>query len=91
VVTRRCEVFGTMKPSPQDERRNREGTMYLPASRRVGARVDGTEKVTELLINVVRTNKPKTLIGLSQKACGWNRGFPFPYRRQDNHRRTNGS
>jgi hypothetical protein len=51
--------------------------MCLPASRRVGARVDGTEKVTELLINVVRTNKPKTLIGLSQKARGGNRCFPF--------------
>ncbi len=42
---------------------------------RVGARVDGMENASEPLINVVRTNKPKTLIGLSQKACGWNRCF----------------
>ncbi len=42
---------------------------------RVGARVDGMENVSEPLINVVRTNKPKTLIGLSQKACGWHRCF----------------
>ena len=77
MVTRRCEVLGTMKPSLPGEHRNREGTMCLPASRRVGARVDGTEKVTELLLNVVRTNKPKTLKGLGQKARGGNRCFPF--------------
>ena len=39
--------------------------------------MDGMEKVTEPLLNVVRTNKPKTLTGLSQKARGWNRCFPF--------------
>jgi len=39
--------------------------------------VDGMEKVTEPLLNVVRTNKPKTLSGLSQKARGWNRCFPL--------------
>ncbi len=51
--------------------------MCLRASRRVGARVDGMENVSEPLINVVRTNKPKALTGLSQKARGWNRCFPF--------------
>jgi hypothetical protein len=39
--------------------------------------VDGTENAREPWINVVRTNKPKTLIGLSQKACGGHRSFPF--------------
>jgi len=39
--------------------------------------VDGMEKITEPLINVVKTNKPKTLIGLSQKARGGNRCFSF--------------
>ena len=77
MVTRRCEVLGTMKPSPKGERRTREGTTCLQASLRVGARVDGMEKVTEPLLNVVRTNKPKTLLGLSQKARGWHRCFPF--------------
>ena len=31
---------------------------------------DGMVNPGELLINVVRTNKPKMLTGLSQKACG---------------------
>jgi hypothetical protein len=31
---------------------------------------------SELLINVVRTNKPKALIGLNQKVCGWVYGLP---------------
>ena len=39
------------------------------------------ENASELLINVVRTNKPKTLEGLSQKASGRYRKFPFSYRR----------
>jgi hypothetical protein len=77
VVTRRCEVLGTMKPSPKGERRNRKETMCLRASTRVGARVEDMENVSEPLINVVRTNKPKALTGLSQKAWGWNRCFPF--------------
>ena len=77
MVTRRCEVLGTMKPLPKGERRNREETACLQASMRVGARVDGMENVGEPLTNVVRTNEPKTLIGLSQKACGWNRCFPL--------------
>ena len=62
-----------MKPSPKGERRDREATMFLQASLRVGARVDGMEKVSEPLINVVKTNKPKALIGLSQKARGGDR------------------
>ena len=32
----------------------------------------------ELRINVVRTNKPKSLIGLNQKVRGWMYGLGFP-------------
>ena len=38
--------------------------------------MDGMENAGEPLINVVRTNKPKALIGLSPKACGGQRSFP---------------
>lgn len=31
---------------------------------------DGRANESELLLNVVRSSKPKTLTGLSQKACG---------------------
>ena len=41
--------------------------LRLPASRQLGARVDGMVNTHELPINVVRTNKPKMLTGLSQK------------------------
>lgn len=43
---------------------------------RSGARVNDMENACELLINVVRTNKPKMLTGLNQKASGWHRGSP---------------
>jgi len=36
------------------------------------------ENACELLINVVRTNKPNMLTGLNQKVSGWYRGFPLP-------------
>ena len=80
---RRCEALGTTKPHPnrvagspvRDSRR-------LPASRRSGARVDGRANSGELLINVVRTSKPKTLTGLNQTGK-WPRAgvSPFPGRR----------
>jgi len=38
---------------------------------------DGMVNTCELLINAVRTNKPKMLTGLSQKACGLVEEFPF--------------
>ena len=46
----------------------------------------------ELLINVVRSDKPKTLTGLSQKGTwsGVSDSF-IPYRRQHDHRRTGGT
>jgi hypothetical protein len=36
------------------------------------------ENACELLINVVRTNKPNMLTGLNQKVSGRYRGVPFP-------------
>lgn len=36
----------------------------------VGARVDGMANPGELLINVVRSNKPKALTGLNHKVSG---------------------
>ena len=65
---RRCEALGTTYPHPNwvagtPVRESRR----LPASRRSGARVDGRANSGELLINVVKTSKPKMLIGLNQK------------------------
>ena len=53
-----------------------EGIRRLPASRRSGARVDGMANSGELLINVVRTSKPKALRGLDQKVRGQVQGYP---------------
>jgi len=82
-VIRRCEALGTTYPHPirvaglpvREPRR-------LPASGRSGARVDGMANSGELLINVVRTSKPKTLRGLNQNGTWPSAGaFPFPCRR----------
>jgi hypothetical protein len=60
-------------------RTSREGTRRLPASWRSGARVDGMANSGELLINVVRSNKPKALRGLNQKVRGQvQRDLPSP-------------
>ena len=77
VGTRWCEKPGTRELSSQDERQNREEMVCLRASTWGSTRVDGMENAGEPLIHVVRTNKPKTLRGLSQKACGGHRRFPF--------------
>jgi hypothetical protein len=80
---RRCEALGTTYPHP-----NRvagapvRGSRRLPASRRSGTRVDGMANSGELPINVVRTSKPKMLIGLNQNGTWPSAGvFPFPGRR----------
>ena len=57
---------------------SREGTRRLLALKRSGTRVDGMANPGELLINVVRTSKPKTLIGLNQKVRGQVQGIPLP-------------
>ena len=59
-----------MELSSQDERQNREEMVCLRASTWGSTRVDGMANSGELLINVVRTNKPKTLRGLNQKVRG---------------------
>jgi hypothetical protein len=60
-------------------RTSRKGTRRLPAPRRSEARVDGMANSGELLINVVRSNKPKALRGLNQKVRGQvQRDLPSP-------------
>ena len=63
--------------SPSGGRISREGIRRLPTPRRSGARVDGMANSGELLINVVRSNKPKALIGLNQTVRGQVQG-PLP-------------
>jgi hypothetical protein len=62
--------------SPSGGRISREGIRRLPTPRRSEARVDGRANSGELPINVVRSNKPKALIGLNQKVCGQVQGYP---------------
>jgi hypothetical protein len=58
-------------------RSSREGIRRLLTPRRSGARVDGRANSGELLINVVRSSKPKALIGLNQTVRGQVQG-PLP-------------
>jgi len=69
-------------------RTSREGIRRLLAPRRSGAKVDGMANSSELLINVVRSSKPKALIGLNQKVSGLVQGFPLPLPSLSSHRRT---
>ena len=43
---------------------------------------------SELLLNVVRTNKPKGLTGLAQKGCGQVETLPYRLPQMVCHRRT---
>ena len=49
----------------------REGGYSTRTIRELGARLGNMVNVSELLINIVRINKPKMLIGLNQKVCDW--------------------
>ena len=52
--------------------------MYLSASRRRGARMDGMANPGERSINIVIDTKPKVLAGLSQKGTvAGTRTLPF--------------
>jgi hypothetical protein len=63
-------------------RASRERTRRLLAPRRSETRVDGMANSGELPINVVRTDKPKALIGLDQNGTWPGAGAsPFPCRR----------
>jgi hypothetical protein len=50
--------------------------------------LNGMVNKSELLINVVKANKPKMLTGLDQKVRGQVQGFQFPLSQMKNHRRT---
>ena len=71
-------------------RASREGARRLLALRRSGTRVDGRANPGELLINVVRTDKPKTLTGWNQKVSGQVPGIPLPRPSLSSHRRMSG-
>jgi hypothetical protein len=60
----------------QGGRASRERARRLLALRRSGAKVDGMANSGELLINVVRSSKPKALRGLNQKVRGQVQGCP---------------
>ena len=63
----------------QGGRASRERARRLLAPRRSGAKVDGMANSSELLINVVRSSKPKALRGLNQKVRGQvQRDLPSP-------------
>src|SRR5271165_4773763 len=63
----------------QGGRASRERARRLLALRRLGAKVDGMANSGELLINVVRSSKPKALRGLNQKVRGQVQGgLPSP-------------
>ena len=57
-------------PSSKGVSRIREEEGESASITRKGTRLEGKVKVTELLITSVTKNKPKMLIGLSQKASG---------------------
>ena len=52
------------------------------------ARLDGMANVSELLLNSVKNDKPKMLIGLSQKASGGIAYSRFKLQGQHHHRKT---
>ena len=71
--------WDNVTPPRRGGRTSREGIRRLPAPRRSGARVDGMANSSELLINVVRSSKPKALTGLNQKVRGQvQRDLPSP-------------
>jgi hypothetical protein len=66
VVTQWSEALRTMHPT----RRSREADGISESNTRYGASLGCMVNGSELLINPVKTNKPKLLIGLGQKASG---------------------
>jgi hypothetical protein len=69
-------------------RASREGIRRLLTPRRSWTRVDGRANSSKLLINAVRTSKPKALTGLNQKVRGQVQGFSLPLPSLSSHRRT---
>ena len=71
--------WDNVTPPRRGGRTSREGIRRLLAPRRSGAKVDGMANSSELLINVVRSSKPKALTGLNQKVRGQvQRDLPSP-------------
>jgi hypothetical protein len=66
VVTQWSEALRTMDPTC----RSRETDGISESNTRYGASLGCMVNGSELLINLVKTNKPKLLTGLSQKASG---------------------
>jgi hypothetical protein len=66
VVTQWSEALRTMYPT----RRSREADGISESNTRYGTSLGCMVNGSELSINLVKTNKPKLLIGLSQKASG---------------------
>ena len=63
---------GTMNPIfGKEVSQNCEAKAYLPVQGGRGLGWSGMANKSELSINSVTWNKPKALIGLSQKASGW--------------------
>ena len=60
------EALRTMYPT----RRSREADSITESNTRYGTSLECMVNGSELSINLVKTNKPKLLIGLSQKASG---------------------
>src|SRR5918999_1530364 len=68
VVTRCSEALWTMYPT----RRSREADGISESNTRYGTSLGCMVNICEQLINPVTPDKPKLLIGLSQKASGMN-------------------
>ena len=56
---------------PSKDSLNREGRTRLPASRRLGARLDGMVNTCELLINVVTIDELKMLVSSPKREVTW--------------------
>jgi hypothetical protein len=61
---------GQCSPQFFTERGTRKGISILVAPNRMGAKNDGMCNICELLINVVKVNRPKVLTGLNQRVRG---------------------
>jgi len=66
LATAWSEAIGTMKPLAREGKTARR-FQQLPASGGWGARLNSKTNLSELLINLVKFNKPKMLTGLNQK------------------------
>ena len=72
------KLRGQCSPQPSVERKTQEGKSILIAPIRMGARNDDMGNICELLINIVKIDKPKVLIGLDQKVRGMDSWLNIP-------------